>query len=120
MIMVGSVAIYLLVGIPFVIPRIWIGELSEHRLLKKGRMARGYLVKLGEFTESVQGSQVSILMQIEIEENQDRYLTAPAKVEVPCRALSLLRPGIELPLWVNPGNRFSFAVDWERLIAEDR
>lgn len=120
MITAGCAALYLLLGIPFVIPRIWNGELPEHRLLKKGRRARGYLVKLGEYSEPVDGSPMSVLLQIEIEDDHGRYLTLPANVEVPPGALSLLRPGMELPLRVNPGNRYSFAVDWERLLPEDR
>lgn len=118
MIAAGCIALYLLLGIPFVIPRMWNGELPEHSLLKKGRKARGYLVKLGEYTESVDGSRVSVLLQIEIEEDHGRYLTTPVNVEVPPGALSLLRPGMELPLRVNPGNRYSFAVDWDRLLPE--
>jgi len=120
MIAAGCAALYLLLGIPFVIPRIWNGELPEHRLLKKGIRARGYLVKLGEYTEPVDGSPVSVLMQIEIEDDHGRYLTLPVNVEVPPVALSLLRPGMELFLRVDPGNRYSFAVDWERLLPEDR
>ena len=120
MITLACMALYLLLGIAFVIPKIWNGELPEHSLLKKGRRAKGYLVKLGECTEPVEGSPVTVLLQIEIEEGHGRYLTAPAYVEVPPDVLSLLRPGMELPLRVNPGNRFNFAVDWESLLPEGR
>ena len=115
MITLACMALYLLLGIPFVIPRIWNGRLPEHMLLEKGKRATGYLVELGKCTEAVDGSPVSVLLQIEIEEGQGRYLTAPEYVEVPPDFLSLLRPGMEIPLRVNPGDRYSFAVDWENL-----
>lgn len=119
MITAGSAALFLLIGIPFVIPRIWNGELPESRLLKKGRRARGYLVKLGETTAPVDGSSMNVLLQIEIEEDHGRYLTAPARMDVPSGILSLLRPGMELPLMVNPGNRYSFVVDWESFLPKN-
>lgn len=113
-------ALYLLIGIPFLIPRIWNGKLPERSLLKKGRPAKGYIVKLGECTENVDGSSMSVVLQIEIEEEHSRYLTMPVNVEVPPGVLSALRPGMELPLRVNPGDRYSFAVDWERFLPGNR
>ncbi len=83
MITAGSAALFLLIGVPLVIPRIWNGDIPRSRLLKRGRRARGYLVKLGETNLPTDGPSMSVLIQVEIEEDQGRYLTSPVRMDVP-------------------------------------
>ncbi len=119
MIMLGCSALFLLVGVPFVLPRAWNGGVPRQRLLKNGRRGRGFLVSLEEDAGEPrgEGSSVRMLLEIEIEEPDGRYLTCPEAFDVPAGTASLLHTGMELPLRIDPGNRYSFTVDWGELRA---
>lgn len=117
MIALGCCALFLLVGVPFILPRAWNGGVPKSGLLKHGLRARGSLVSLEEVPGEIRGksSSIRMLLEIEIQEQDGRYLTCPEAFDVPVETASLLHPGMELPLRIDPGNRYSFMVDWSEL-----
>lgn len=118
MIAIGCTALFLLVGIPVVLPRAWNGSVPEGKLLSRGRSARGFIRSIGEAASGTAGeaNSVRMVLQVEIEEDDGRYLTLPKEFDVPAETAPLLHEGMELPLRVDPGDRYSFAVDWQKLV----
>lgn len=121
MIAIGCSALFLIIGIPVVLPRAWNGVVSEKGLLKRGRPARGFLRSVKQSGEEPSGAEagVEMLLEVEIVEPDGRYLTEPQPFSVPPDAASMLRTGMELPLRVNPGDRYSYTVNWS-LFLKDR
>ncbi|OPL19654.1 MAG: hypothetical protein AVO35_01395 [Candidatus Aegiribacteria sp. MLS_C] len=117
MIAMGCTALFLIVGIPVVLPRAWNGSVPERKLLSRGTRARGFIRSMAEAASGTVGEvdAVRMLLQIEIQEDDGRYLTLPGEFDVPAETAPLLHEGMELPLRVDPGDRYRFAVDWKRL-----
>jgi hypothetical protein len=103
-----STGLFLLVGIPFVLPAVWYRRLSDRALLTRGKRLRGKVTKLDP------GERTTIQVEIE-EEDGNRYLTNPVAAQVPGDLLGKLHEGMRVPLRVDPGDRYHFSIDWEAL-----